>query len=197
MKHAKGDIIVSLDSDSILENNYLEEISKHFTNSTVNGVITKEKLIQDTLIERIDWLRSYEKHSGWAQTIRAFRRDNINYDEDLEFFAEDIFLSKIIKGKVVKCPHTQFYSHRFHSWKDVFNSWKRYPSSFVYYRKYDNVLKGLIPLFFPFVSPFIAIYNLVKFKDPTALLIPIYDLVRSIAYLYGMVTNPMQMFRNK
>ena len=121
LRNTKCDIVVSLDSDTILENNYLEEIVNHFRDPDVNGIITKEKLIRDTLIEHIDWLRSYEKHDGWAQTIHAFRRYNIIYDEDLEFFAEDMYLSKVIKDGVIKCPHTKFYSHRFHSWKDVFN----------------------------------------------------------------------------
>lgn len=194
IKSAKGDILVNLDSDCHVNETFVEGILESFKNDNIEGLRVGEQFAMDYLLERVDHLRTMSKYGGYAQTVRVFKK-GYSYDDDLVCFGDDFVIHRKIKGKIGYAKKSMIFSHRFHSWSDIVRSWKRYPSGFVYYRKYDNVLKGFIPLFFPFISPFVALHRLIKFRDPTALLIPIYDAVRTAAYLYGMITNPMQMIK--
>ncbi len=194
IKASKGDILVNLDSDCHVNSTFIEGILDAFKKHDIEGLRVGERFAMDFLLERIDHLRTMSKYGGYTQTVRVFKK-GYTYDDDLVCFGDDFVIHTKIKGKIGYTKKSMVFSHRFHSWADIIKSWKRYPSGFVYYRKYDNVLKGFIPLLFPFTSPFITIHRLIKFRDAVALLIPIYDVVRSAAYLYGMITNPMQMIR--
>ncbi|MBI4010635.1 MAG: glycosyltransferase family 2 protein [Candidatus Aenigmarchaeota archaeon] len=194
IKIAKGDVLINLDSDCHVNETFVEGVIEAFKNDDIEGLRVGERFAMDFLLERVDQLRTMSKYGGYAQTVRVFKK-GYSYDDDLVCFGDDFVIHRKIKGKIGYTKRSMIFSHRFHSWADIVKSWKRYPSGFVYYRKYDNVLKGFIPLFFPFVSPFIAIHRLIKFRDPAALLIPVYDTVRSAAYLYGMITNPMQIIK--
>lgn len=194
IKAAKGSILVNLDSDCHVNDTFIEGISEAFKRDDIEGLKVGERFAMDFLLERVDYLRTMSKFGGYTQTIRVFKNGYF-YDDELICFGDDFSIHRKLKGKIGHTKKSMIFGHRFHSWWDIVKSWKRYPSGFVYYRKYENVLKGFIPLFFPIVSPFVMIHRLIKFKDLAALLIPIYDTVRSVAYLYGMISNPRQMFK--
>ncbi len=187
IKGAKGSIVVNLDADFRINKVFLAEIVKKFSDPEVDGVKTKEFLVQDTLTERLDYLRTFFKHGGYTLAVRIFKKGSATYDEDLTCFGEDILINRKLKGKIVLCDEAIIKHHRFHSFREVFKSWKLYPTSFVYYKKYEseNVWKGFLPYFLFIFSPVVALHRLVKFRDPVALLIPVYDTVRSVAYIYG------------
>lgn len=195
IKSTKGDVLVNLDSDCQVNNTFVEGILEAFKKDGIEGLKVGERFAMDFLLEKVDYLRTMSKYGGYTQTVRVFKKGYL-YDDDLVCFGDDFVIHTKIKGKIGFTKKSMIFSHRFHTWLDIIKSWKRYASGFVYYRKYDNVLKGFIPLSFPFVSPFVMVDRLIRFKDPAALLIPIYDIVRSSAYLYGMITNPKQIFRS-
>lgn len=187
IKNSKGKIIVSLDADMEINDKFLESILKCFEDPDVEGIKLREYIIQDTLLERLDFLRSFYKHKNITLAVQVFRR-GIYYDESLSCFGEDICINKKIKGKVVVCHKAIARYHRFHTLKELYDSWKKYPTGFYYYRKYENypLIRTLAPLFLAFTSPIYVIDGLIKFKDIRALLIPMYDFVRSLSYLIGI-----------
>jgi len=194
IKAAKGDILINLDSDAYVNEKFVYGIIKTFKSQNIEGLKFKEVLVQDHFLERVDYLRSVSKWSGYIQTTRAFKKGYL-YDDTLICFGDDFVIDKKLKGGIGYCDESIVFTHRFHSWFDIFKAWKRYPSGFRYYRKYDDVLKGFRPLFFPFISPIIMLHRLLKFRDIAALAIPAFDLIRTAGYIYGMISNPKQMFR--
>ena len=193
IKSANGDILVNLDSDCAVNETFVEGIIEAFESDNLEGLKVGENFAMDSLLEKVDHLRTMSKYQGYTQTVRVFKKGYM-YDDDLICFGDDFVIHRKIKGKIGYTKKSMNTSHRFHSWTDIVKSWKRYPSGFVYYSKYENPLKGLIPLLFPLISPFATIIALIKYRDPAALLIPVYDIVRSASYLYGMITNPRQVF---
>jgi len=193
IKAAKSDVLINLDSDTYVNTRFIEGVLKAFKNQKIEGLKVREKIMRDNFLEKLDYIRTMSKWGGYLQTTRIFRKGYM-YDGSLICFGDDFVIDTQLKGKIGFCNEAIVFSHRFHSWKDVFKAWRRYPSGFVYYRKYENVLKGFKPLFFPLISPFIMVDRLLKFKDPAALLIPFYDVVRTAGYVHGMITNPKQMF---
>lgn len=194
IKAAQGDVLVNLDSDCHVNETFVEGVAEAFGKYHIEGLKVGESFEMDYLLERVDHLRTMSKFGGYTQTVRVFKKGYF-YDDDLVCFGDDFVIYKKLKGKIGYTKKSMIFSHRFHTWGDIVKSWKRYASGFVYYRKYDNILKGFIPLILPFISPFIMVDRLIRFRDPVALLIPFYDIVRSSAYLYGMITNPKQMFK--
>jgi glycosyltransferase involved in cell wall biosynthesis len=194
IKTAKGDILVNLDSDCSVNETFIEGIIEAFEGDNIEGLKVGENFAMDHLLEKVDNLRTMSKYRGYTQTVRVFKKGYM-YDDDLVCFGDDFVIHRKIKGKIGYTKKSTIISHRFHSWSDIVKSWKRYPSGFVYYSKYENPLKGFFPLLLPVISPIATAIALIKYRDPAALFIPIYDVVRSAAYLYGMITNPMQMIR--
>ncbi|MFH0889589.1 MAG: glycosyltransferase [Candidatus Aenigmatarchaeota archaeon] len=189
IRNSEGAIIVNMDADYRVNKTFIEGIAESFDDPLVQGVKVREILVQDTLTEKIDYLRTFYKYGGYTIAIRVFRR-GIFSDETLTCFGEDIAMNKKITGKIALCKKALIKHHRFHSFGEMARSWRKYPTGWQYYRKYEKpiaILKWFIPFFYPFASPFIAIHRLIKFRDPVALLIPVYDTVRTIAYIEGAV----------
>lgn len=188
IKNSSGSIIANIDADFELNKEFLEGLVECFEDKEVGGVKVREELQQDTLVERLDYMRTFYRHGGYSLAVRIFRR-GMFYDEDITNFGEDMCMEKRIEGKIVYCKKSLIKHHRFHSFRAMARSWKVYCSCFVYYKKYEGsigMIKGLIPLAFPIISPFIALHRLLTFKDYRALLIPIYDLVRTFAFIAGI-----------
>lgn len=189
IKKARGNILVNLDADFRINNKFLEEVNKCFKNTDAKGVKVAEKLSQDSLLEKLDYLRSFYKHEGFTLAVRVFKK-GIFYDEDLKCFGEDVVINRKIKGGIAYCKKAKIAHHRFHSWRELINSWKKYPSVITFIKKYEgntNLWKWFIPLFFPLFSPIVTLHRIFKFKKPISLLIPIYDFVRALAYIYGFL----------
>lgn len=189
IRNSEGTVIVNMDADYRVNKTFIEGIAESFNDPEVQGVKVREVLVQDTLTEKIDYLRTFYKYGGYTIAIRVFRR-GIFSDESLSCFGEDIAINKKITGKVAFCSKALIKHHRFHSFGEMARSWKKYPTGWTYYKKYESglaLLKWFIPFFYPFASPFIALHRLMKFKDPVALLIPLYDTVRAVAYAEGSV----------
>lgn len=189
IRNAKGEIIVNLDADFRVNKDFLKEIGKCFVDEGVGGIRVGEKLSQETLMERLDYLRTFCKYGGVAQSVRVFRK-GIFYDEELRCFGEDVSMNKKVVGRIAICKKAQITHHRFHTVREVARSWRLYPSAFLYIKKYEGVKslwKPMLPLIYPLIAPFIAIQRLIEYKDLRALLIPFYDLVRTFAYIDGML----------
>ncbi len=190
IKNAKGDIIVNLDADYGVNRVFLEKIAECFADPKIEGLKVGEFLVQDTLTEKIDYLRTFHKYGGYTVAVRVFRNNGTMSDESLTCFGEDICINKKIRGKIGLCPGAVIKHHRFHSFGEMARSWKKYPTGWEYYKKYEGgpaMLKWFIPFLYPVASPFIALHRLIKFKDPIALLIPLYDSVRALAYAEGSI----------
>lgn len=190
IKKSRGEIIVNMDADFRVNKRFLAEIAKSFRNPEISALKVGEILVQDTLTERLDYMRTFYKYGGYTLAIRVFRRGPLS-DESLSCFGEDIAMNKKIKGKIGLCKAALIKHHRFHSFGEMVRSWRKYPTGWTYYRKYESpisLLKWFIPFFYPIVSPVIAIHRLMLFKDHRALLIPMYDLVRTLSYIEGALT---------
>lgn len=197
MKNATGEVMLNIEADSeIHDNKFLENVAKCFQDPKVKGIKVRQELIQDSLLERLDYLRTAYKHP-YSEAVQIFRR-GIYFDEGLVCMGEWNAISKRIKGKIVCCENALMKYHRFHSLNELIKSWKKYPTIFYYYRKYEKyaILKTLYPLFFPFINPFYMIRGLIKFKDIRALLLPLYDIARSLAYLIGIFSLRKMKIRN-
>jgi len=189
IKKSKGTIIVNLDADFRINKEFLKGVLESFKDKKVQGIKVREMLEQDSLLERIDYLRSFYRYGDYTLSVRIFRK-GITYDEDIKHFGEDMHIEKKIKDKIHYSDKSLIKHHRFHSFRDVIKSWKVYCSSFTFYKKYEgpmSILKGFIPLTFPIITPFITIHRLIKFKDPRALLIPLYDLIRAFSFIAGIL----------
>jgi len=189
IKKSKGKIIANLDADFRINKNFLKGVVESFRDKEVKGLKVKEVLEQDSLLERIDYLRSFYRYGGYTLTIRIFKR-GITYDEDIKHFGEDMHINKRIKGKIAFSKKALIKHHRFHSFKEMIKSWRVYPSCFAFYKKYESksIWKGLIPFFYPIASPIITLHRLFLFKDPIVFLIPLYDIVRTLSYIDGLLT---------
>lgn len=185
IEHAKGNIIVSLDaSEMIVPPNFIEEIKKNFEDC--DGLIVREVCTKKTLVNRIAWLRSFYKYENAGQAIKVFRKDkNIRYDEGINSFAEDFTIRDTIKRKKY-CDSTYIESDIYPTWGMVFKSWKGYGS-----RSHFMVA----PLFFWLTSPVFMLQRLIKFKKPEALLIPVYDTIRTIGYIVGLFSRIKKKIR--
>jgi len=105
MKHASGDIIVLVDSDTVWSNDTLKELKKPFADSGIGGVTTRQKIINPTLNLRhrlCDWLEEIRFH-GTMQAMSvngkvgclpgrtiAFRREII--ESNMNEFMKEKFL---------------------------------------------------------------------------------------------------------
>ena len=138
IKNAKGDILANLDSDCSVNEKFVEGILEAFENNRIEGLKVGERFSMDFLLERVDYLRTMSKFNGYTQTVRVFKK-GYSYDDDLVCFGDDFVIHKKIKGKIGFTKKAMIFGHRFHSWSDIVKSWKRYPSGFVYYKKYDNL----------------------------------------------------------
>lgn len=190
IRKSKGGIIINLDADYRVNKRFLQKIAAAFKDPDISALKVSEILVQDTLTERLDYMRTFYKYGGYTLAIRVFRRGPLS-DESLSCFGEDIAMNKKIKGKIGLCRAALIRHHRFHSFGEMMRSWRKYPTGWAYYKKYEStfsLLKWFIPFFYPIVSPVIAIHRLILFKDPRALLIPIYDLVRTLSYIEGALT---------
>lgn len=201
--NAKGDIVAVLDaSEFIVAPNFIEEVKKAFEEDKegkIEGLYVREEYKKKTLVNRLAWYRTFYKPYVVIRVFRKIKRRDgkckIRYDESVPFWnvdtpineqlgVTDIYSFPIKQkwGKVKYCGSTYIMFDMFPTWSSLVDSW-------IGYGKNRFMLK---PLFFAITSPIITLHRLIKFRTIECLLIPIFDTVRTIAYIYGLLLRILE-----
>lgn len=142
---SKGEYILSLDSDQILEKKVIEGCVSLCEGKSVDAVTIAEKsLIQKgTLVERLiafdKWVIDKQKDADvmfGTACPRFFRKDlfrNLTWPEELAVFDDTILYSELLKqgAKIEYLSSSSVLHHEVTSWIDFFKKFFRYGRGYV------------------------------------------------------------------
>ncbi len=176
IEHASGDIIVSLDASEVtVPPNFIKEIKKNFHDCDSLRIPTIQVL--DSLINQIGYYRTNYKQK-YGPAIRIFKnKPEFRYDETIHFLGDVMAINNKFK-RIKTCNNTYFIWVILRGWRHLFNRWRRYGN------KKPMMPK---PLFFGITSPFIMAHRLWKFRTWKCLLIPVFDWIRTLGYVVGLI----------
>jgi glycosyltransferase involved in cell wall biosynthesis len=200
---AKGNVVAVLDaSEFTVAPNFVKEVKKTFEKDrNIEGLYVREKYKKRTLVNRLGWYRTFYKPYVVVRVFRKIKRKDgkskIRYDESVPFWnvdtaindqlgVIDIFFFPIKQkwGKVKYCGSTYIMFDMFPTWTSLFDSWRGYGEVKLMSFSLSSALE---PLLFAVTSPIVALHRLIKFRKLECLLIPVFDTVRTVGFIYGVL----------
>jgi glycosyltransferase involved in cell wall biosynthesis len=177
IEKAKGDVILIMDADVILEENCIENAVKRFEDASIVAIIPCEKSRAHTRLEKIEicWLRGtanpVRSGVGIPSFVEFFRQTvfekvrfdpNLGYGEDMDFQKR---LKKIFKGKekIVYSDNSTIYIHHPHTFKELRSQYAWYGRTFkTYFSKNPSIrtILNLGSLLAPTILIILCIFNL-------------------------------------
>jgi glycosyltransferase involved in cell wall biosynthesis len=160
IENAKGEVILIMDADVILEKNCVENAVKRFEDTSVVAVIPCEKSLAHTRLEKIEicWLRGtanpIRSGVGIPSFVEFFRQtafkkvrfdSNLGYGEDMDFQKR---LKMVFKGngKIIYSDDSAISIHHPHTVKELRSQYAWYGRTFKTYFSKDPSIRTMLNL---------------------------------------------------
>jgi glycosyltransferase involved in cell wall biosynthesis len=160
VENAKGEVILIMDADVILDKNCIENAVKWFEDKNVISVIPSEKSLPHTRLEKIEinWLRGtsnpIRSGVGIPSFVEFFRHSvfgnlkfdsNLGYGEDMDFQKR---YKKTCKGeeKIIYSDDSTISIHHPHTLKELRSQYAWYGRTFRAYFSKDPSIRTILNL---------------------------------------------------
>ncbi len=205
ISHAKGDIIVLLNSDQILDVNFFRDIEK--INYGWDALYTKETAFEDTLVEKLFALRCCRTgYTRFPHVLKKYVLKKVKFDPNLALGEENDWIKTVsASGFSSKRCDAVIYGHAPKDVRGLYVQLRWYGRTALnYFAKYKSISAFsmlsfiLLPLLF-FNHPVstlsfpVWIYeaiimagSFIKKPDAAILLFPAFDFLRGVFFLAGM-----------
>ncbi len=205
ISHAKGDIIVLLNSDQILDENFFREIEK--INYGWDALYTKETAFEDTLIEKLFALRCCRTgYTRFPHVLKRYVLEKVKFDPNLALGEENDWVKNIsASGFSSRRCDAVIYGHMPEDIHGFYVQLRWYGRTAMnYFTKYKSVgafsmlaflLLPLLFLSYPVsaISFPVWIYeavimagSFIKKHDAAVFLFPAFDFLRGVFFLAGI-----------
>ncbi len=206
IKHAKGDIVVLMNSDQTLDKNFFRDVEK--TGYDWDTLYIKEIIFKDTLIERLFALRCFRTgYTRFPHILKKRVLKSVKFDPNLAMGEEDDLVKNISRsGFSLKRCDAIMYSHVPETLKEMLVQLRWYGRTALNYSAKHMDIGAfsmtsflLLPLLFFGYPLFILslpiwIYEIVimartflRSMDPAILLFPVFDFIRGAFFLAGIL----------
>jgi len=158
--NAKGEVILIMDADVILDKNCIKNAVKYFEDTNIKAVIPSEQNVAHTYLEKIqiEWLRGtanpLRMGVGISSFVEFFRKmvfEKIKFDSDLGY-GEDMDFQQRLKGlyrgagKIIHAYDSTISVHFPHTFKELRSQYTWYGRTFKRYFAKDTSLKTILNL---------------------------------------------------
>lgn len=160
IENAKGEVILFMDADVILDKNCIENAVKWFEDTNIIAVIPCEKSLAHTRLEKIEiyWLRGtanpIRSGIGIPSFVEFFRQivfkkvkfdSNLGYGEDMDFQKR---LKMVCKGdgKIIYSDDSTISIHHPHTFKELRSQYTWYGRTFKTYFSRDSSIQTILNL---------------------------------------------------
>jgi glycosyltransferase involved in cell wall biosynthesis len=174
IENAKGEVILIIDADVILDKNCIENAIKNFEDPNIVAVVPSEHSVSHSHLEKIqiEWLRGTANPmrtgigiSVFAEFFRKLVFKKIKFDPTLGYGEDDDIQQKLKRlcrdsGKIIHSWDSRIYVHHPHTLKELRTQYTWYGRTLRRYLSKAHSIKSIFSFFslyflsklFPFLS---------------------------------------------